>query len=246
MSDHPFRYQRVLLKLSGEAVSGEGELGINPAALRATAKAIAKCAQAGMQIAVVPGGGNIVRGAALADAGLITRESADQMGMLGTIINGVALTHAIKEAGAPAILLSAAEVRGMAPLYSTVQAENALSHGSVVVLAAGTGQPFFTTDTGSALRAAQLGCDAILKATKVDGVYSADPKTDPSAERFESISLADAVARKLRVTDMTALTLCEEHGIDLVVFDFNAEGSLDRVLRGDTSVGTHVTASNPA
>ena len=243
MSDHPFRYQRVLLKLSGEAVSGEGEFGINAGALRATTAAIATAAQAGMQIAVVPGGGNIVRGASLADDGLITRESADQMGMLGTIINGVALTHAIKEAGAPATLLSAAEVRGIAPLYSTNEAEHALNHGSVVVLAAGTGQPFFTTDTGSALRAAQLRCDAILKATKVDGVYSADPKTDPNAERFEAISMADAVERKLRVTDLTALTMCEEHGIDLVVFDFNAEGSLDRVLKGDNSVGTRVTAS---
>ncbi|MFG0292598.1 MAG: UMP kinase [Phycisphaerales bacterium JB065] len=243
MSDASYCYRRVLLKLSGEAVSGEGELGINAQTLRATAEAIATCARKGIQIAVVPGGGNIVRGAALAEAGLISRETADQMGMLGTIINGLALTHAIAEAGAPAVLLSATEVRGIAPLYSTIAAEDALSHGSVIVLAAGTGQPYFTTDTGSALRAAQLGCDAILKATKVDGVYSADPKKDPAATRYESLSLADAVAKKLRVTDLTALTLCEEHTIDLVVFDFNAEGSLDRVLRGDTTIGTRVTAS---
>jgi uridylate kinase len=243
MSESRYSYRRVLLKLSGEAVSGEGELGINPTALRATAAAIAQCANQGIQIAVVPGGGNIVRGAALAEAGLISRESADQMGMLGTVINGLALTHAIREAGAAAQLFSAVEVQGIAPLYTTIGAENALSHGSVAVLAAGTGQPFFTTDTGSALRAAQLGCDAILKATKVDGVYSADPKKNPDATRFEVLPLADAVSRKLRVTDMTALTLCEEHGIDLVVFDFNVDGSLDRVLRGDTAICTRLTAS---
>ncbi len=232
-----------MLKLSGEAVSGEGELGIHAQSLRATAQAIAACARKGIQIAVVPGGGNIVRGAALSDAGLISRETADQMGMLGTIINGLALTHAIEEAGAPAALFSAVEVQGIAPLYTTVAAEHALAHGTVVVLTAGTGQPFFTTDTGSALRAAQLGCDAILKATKVDGVYSADPKKDASATRYETLTIADAVSKKLRVTDMTALTLCEEHSIDLVVFDFNPAGSLDQVLRGDRGVGTRITAS---
>lgn len=243
MPENSYCYQRVLLKLSGEAVSGEGEFGIHANALRATAHAIARSARNGIQIAVVPGGGNIVRGAALAQAGLISRETADQMGMLGTIINGLALTHAIQEAGASATLFSAAEVRGIAPLYSTVAVEECLQQGSVAVLTAGTGQPFFTTDTGSALRAAQLGCDAILKATKVDGVYSADPKKDPAAIRYETLSLARAVDQRLKVTDMTALTLCEEHAIDLVVFDFNADGSLDRVLRGDPAIGTRLTAS---
>lgn len=236
-------YRRALLKLSGEAVSGEGQLGIHPEIIRQTAAAIAKAASLGSNIAVVPGGGNIVRGAQLAEEGLISREIADQMGMLGTIINGVALTHAIQEAGAPAALFSAVEVHGIAERYSTPAVEHAFASGKVVVLAAGTGQPFFTTDTGSALRAAQLGCDAILKATKVDGVYSADPKKDPTATRFETITLAEAVSRKLRVTDLTALTLCEEHGIELVVFDFNAPGSLQRVLCGDPGVGTRITAS---
>lgn len=236
-------YRRVLLKLSGEAVSGEGQLGIHPEVIRDTAGAIARAATLGAHIAVVPGGGNIVRGAQLAEEGLISRETADQMGMLGTIINGVALAHAIQEAGTPAALYSAVEVHGIAERYSTTEVENAFAEGKVVVLAAGTGQPFFTTDTGSALRAAQLGCDAILKATKVDGVYSADPKKDPSATRYETITLAEAVAKKLRVTDLTALTLCEEHAIDLVVFDFNLPGSLRRVLCGDPSIGTRITSN---
>jgi len=240
-ADRPM-YTRVLLKLSGESVSGEGQLGINPESLRGTALAIAKAAQSGVHIAVVPGGGNIVRGAQLAEAGLVSRESADQMGMLGTIINGLALTHAIEEAGTPATLFSAVEVDEIARGYSTVEAEAAFANGHVVVLAAGTGLPYFTTDTGSALRAAQLGCQAILKATKVDGVYSADPKKDPTATRYSSLTLAEAVSRKLRVADLTAMTLCEEHSIDLVVFDFNLEGSLKRVLQGDPEVGTRITA----
>ena len=236
-------YRRVLLKLSGESISGEGKLGITPQSLRDTASAIASAAQSGVHIAVVPGGGNIVRGSQLADAGLISRETADQMGMLGTIINGLALTHAIEEAGTPATLFSAVEVDEIARGYSTVEAETAFADGHVVVLAAGTGLPYFTTDTGSALRAAQLRCQAILKATKVDGVYSADPKKDPSATRYATLTLAEAVSKKLRVADLTAMTLCEEHGIDLVVFDFNLEGSLRRVLSGDTAVGTRITAN---
>ncbi len=231
------RYTRILLKLSGEAMSGEGRFGIDPEQLVRTAGAITAALSTGAEIAVVCGGGNIIRGAPLAAGGTVDREAADHMGMLGTVVNGVALQSALRREGVRSRLMSAVEVRGVARSYRTADAIRAMERREIVILAAGTGHPYFTTDTGAALRAAQRGCGAILKATKVDGVYSADPKSDADAIRFESLSFDDAVRLGLAVMDETALTMCRDNGIAAVVFDFGTEGSIRRVLEGEP-IGT--------
>jgi len=234
------KYKRVLLKLSGESFCQPGGFGIGADELHWIAGELRDASKLGTQIAVVVGGGNIIRGAQLAEAGHIHQATADQMGMLGTVINALALKEKLKELGNECRVMSAIEIRAVAEPFIRGRALRHMEKGRIVILAAGTGNPFFTTDTCAALRATELECDILLKATKVDGVYTADPKKDPTAKRFETLSFADALAKQLKVMDMTALAMCQEHEIPVLVFDFNKSGNIAKVIRGDR-VGTLVT-----
>lgn len=242
MPDHNApSYQRVLLKISGESFCAPGGFGVDPAELRLITDEILAAVRTGVQMAVVVGGGNIIRGATLAREQLIHRVSADQMGMLGTVINGLALREALTQAGQDARCMTAINIPAVAEPFIRLRAIRHMELGRVVVLAGGTGNPFFTTDTAAALRATELECDAFLKGTKVDGVYTADPNKDPSATRYESLTFADAVRDRLGVMDMTALTMCEEQSLPVVVFDFKKPGNIARVVAGEP-IGTTVTA----
>ena len=231
---------RVLLKLSGEAFCAPGGFGIDSDALRMLAEEIADAREAGAQIAVVVGGGNIIRGATLSQDGDIPQASADYMGMLGTVINGVALKEKLDSIGVTARLMSAIEIRAVAEPFIRGRAIRHLEKGRVVVLAAGTGNPFFTTDTCAALRASELECDLLLKATKVDGVYTADPKSDPTATKYQRLSYTEAIDNRLRVMDLTALAMCEERSLPVLVFDFWQHGNIRRVIEGAEGVGTRL------
>ena len=238
---HP-AYRRVVLKISGESFARPGESGIDPAELAVIASEIADAATPGdgVELAVVVGGGNIIRGATLAERGQIHQSIADYMGMLGTVINGIALRETLAALGKDVRLMSAIDIPAVAEPFIRAKALRHFEHGRILILAAGTGNPFFTTDTCAALRATELGAEVVLKATKVDGVYSADPKKNPKAERFEKITFAEAVSRKLGVMDLTALTMCMERDLPVVVFDFKTKGNIRRVIRGE-AVGTLVT-----
>ena len=239
-------YQRVLLKISGERFAQTGEGGIDAAELRTIAGEIAQAAQGNVEIAVVVGGGNMIRGANLARRLGIDQSTADYMGMLGTVMNGMALKEALETAGCEARLLSAINMPAIAEVFIRKRALRHLSKGRVVILAAGTGNPFFTTDTCAALRSIELNCDVVLKATKVDGVYSADPMSDPSAERYESLHFSEAIDRRLGVMDLTALSMCMEHDLPVVVFNFKERGNIQRVIAGE-QVGTLVhNSTQPA
>ena len=232
-------YKRILLKLSGEALgSQQGERGIDTQATQHIASQVANVARSGVQIALVCGGGNILRGAEFSELGA-HRASADYMGMLATVINGLALSDAIEKQGVETRVMTALEIRQVAEPFVRRRAVAHLEKGRVVILAGGTGNPFFTTDTAAALRANELGCDVLLKATKVDGVYTADPKKDPSAERLDELSYMDVLSKGLRVMDGTAITLCMENRLPVVVFNLFEEGNLDRVLRGE-ALCTHI------
>jgi uridylate kinase len=237
------RYERVILKVSGESLSKPGELGIDPVELGLLAQEIADAYRGAspLQLAVVVGGGNIIRGARLAEAGTIDQSTADYMGMLGTVINGLALKEALGHLGVEARVMSAINLPAVAEPFIRARALRHLEKGRVVILVAGTGNPFFTTDTCASLRGIELGAEAILKATKVDGIYTADPKKDPKATRYERLTFAQAIERQLAVMDLTALTMCMEHEVPVVVFDFRRKGNIRRVLEGDSSVGTVVT-----
>lgn len=236
-------YQRVVLKLSGESFAQEGQLGIAPDQLAHIAAEIADAYRAvnGLKLAIVVGGGNIVRGAKLAEKGRIAQATADYMGMMGTIINGLALREALEGTGVASRLMTALEVKSVAEPFIRARALRHMEKGRVIILAAGTGNPFFTTDTCASLRGIELGAQAVLKATKVDGIYTADPKKDPKATRYEKLKFSEAVEKKLAVMDLTALTMCMEHSLPVVVFDFRTKGNIQRVLEGDSSVGTVVT-----
>ncbi|MEZ6317917.1 MAG: UMP kinase [Phycisphaerales bacterium] len=231
---------RVLLKLSGEAFCKPGGFGIDSESLDTIANEVCEAREAGAQVAIVVGGGNIIRGAALARQGHIPQASADYMGMLGTVINGVALKERLETLGVQARLLSAIEIRAVAEPFIRGRAIRHLEKGRVVIMAAGTGNPFFTTDTCAALRASELECELLLKATKVDGVYTADPKTNPTATKYERLSYAEAIDNRLRFMDLTALAMCEERGIPVLVFDFWTAGNTRRVVEGDSSIGTRL------
>ena len=237
------RYERVILKVSGESLSKPGELGIDPTELGLLANEIADAYRGAspLRLAVVVGGGNIIRGARLAEAGTIDQSTADYMGMLGTVINGLALKEALGHLGVEARVMSAINLPAVAEPFIRARALRHLEKGRVVILVAGTGNPFFTTDTCASLRGIELGAEAILKATKVDGIYTADPKKDPKATRYERLTFAQAIERQLAVMDLTALTMCMEHEVPVVVFDFRRKGNIQRVLEGDSSVGTVVT-----
>jgi uridylate kinase len=232
-------YQRILLKLSGEALGGlSGGQGIDPDAVQLIARQIVRVAASGVQVAIVVGGGNILRGGEFSKQGG-QRATADYMGMLATVINALALCDALEAQGLPTRVMTAIEIRQVAEPFLRRVAISHLEKGRAVVLAAGTGNPFFTTDTAAALRAAELSCEVLLKATKVDGVYSADPKRDPAAKRFEELSYMDVLKDGLRIMDGTAITLCMENRLPVVVFNLFEEGNLERVVRGEI-LGTRI------
>ncbi|MEM9374075.1 MAG: UMP kinase [Planctomycetota bacterium] len=234
------RPDRVLLKLSGEAFCPPGGFGIDTNELGVIANEVQSAASAGAQIAVVVGGGNIIRGAALAKTGSIQQATADYMGMLGTVMNGVALKEKLTQLGVDSRVMSALDIRAMAEPFIRGRALRHLEKGRVVILAAGTGNPFFTTDSCAALRATELQCDVLLKATKVDGVYDRDPHKHTDAERYDRLTFSEALSKQLGIMDMTALAMCQEQNIPVLVFDFKHPGNIRRVIEGEP-IGTLVT-----
>jgi uridylate kinase len=234
----------VLLKVSGEALAGSRGYGIDPETQARIAEEIREVVELGVQIAVVIGGGNIFRGLA-ASAGGMERATGDYMGMLATVINALALQDAIEKAGVPTRVLSAIEMRAVAEPYIRRRAIRHLEKGRVVVFAAGTGNPFFTTDTAAALRALEIGAEAILKATKVDGIYTADPAKDPSATKLPRIGYIEVLNRGLQVMDTTAISLCMENKLPIVVFDLTRRGNIRRIVMGEP-VGSVVSADAAA
>jgi len=227
----PF-YRRVLLKISGEAFCRPDGFGIDGVELASIAREIAAAHATGTQLAVVVGGGNIIRGAALAEQGHIEQSTADYMGMLGTVINGLALKEMLESIGTPARVLSAINLTAVAETFIRPRAMRHLEKGRVVIFAAGTGNPYFTTDTAAALRATEIGADVVLKATKVDGVYDKDPKKFPDAKKYETVSFKEALARQLRIMDLTAFSLLMERRIPVVVFNMKSPGHIAEVVRG--------------
>jgi uridylate kinase len=230
----------VVLKLSGEALAGGQGYGIDPQVLERIAAEVREVTALGVQLAIVIGGGNIFRGIAASTGGM-DRATADTMGMLATIINALALQDALEKAGLQTRVLSAIEMRAVAEPYIRRRAIRHLEKGRVVIFAAGTGNPFFTTDTAGALRAIEIGADAIMKATKVDGIYSADPKRDATAERLPRVTYIDVLSRRLQVMDTTAVSLCMENGLPIIVFDLTRSGNIRRIVLGEP-VGSIVSS----
>ncbi len=234
----PSKYRRVLLKISGESLAGEGESGISPAVVSQIAGEIRDARELGCELAVVVGGGNIFRGLKASEMGM-DRATGDYMGMLATVLNCLALQDALEKLDVPTRVLSALEIREVAEPYIRRRAIRHLEKGRVVVFAAGTGNPFFTTDTAASLRAVEVGADVIMKATRVDGVYSADPEKDPSAVRFERLTHFEVLQKGLRVMDTTAISLCMENKMPILVFDMMRAGNIVRAVSGE-SIGTIV------
>ena len=240
MSDNPVQYRRVLLKLSGEALMGDLEYGIEPKVIQRIAGEIATAREAGVEIAIVIGGGNIFRGAGLARAGM-DRVTGDHMGMLATVMNALAIQDALESINVYARVMSALQINAICEDYIRRRAVRHLEKGRVVILAAGTGNPFFTTDTAASLRAIEIGADVLLKATKVDGVYDSDPMSNPDAKRFETVSYDRVLADKLSVMDATAIVMCRDNNLPLRIFDLTRPDALVRAMSGD-EIGTVVTA----
>ncbi len=233
------RYKRVLLKLSGESLMGDKNFGLDSDVLSQYAEDIKLITELGVQVAIVIGGGNIYRGMNEAETG-IERAQGDYMGMLATVINGMALQSALERAGVYTRLQSAIKMEQIAEPYIRRRAIRHLEKGRVVIFGAGTGNPYFTTDTAGSLRAIEIKADVILKGTRVDGIYTADPEKNPSAEKFETITFNDCITKNLKVMDMTAFTLCMENELPIIVFDMDTTGTLLRVVTGE-KVGTLVT-----
>ena len=234
----PLAYRRVLLKLSGEALMGDEDYGIDPKVIGRLAREVVEAQQAGAEVGVVIGGGNIFRGAGLA-AGGMDRVTGDQMGMLATVINALAMQDALEKLGARVRVMSAIKINDVCEDYIRRRAIRHLEKGRIAVFAAGTGNPFFTTDSGAALRAIEIGADLLLKATKVDGVYDADPKKVPGARRFDELTYDEVISRDLQVMDTAAFALCRDAGLPLRIFDMAQPGVLLDVLRG-ANIGTLV------
>ena len=232
------KYKRVLLKLSGEAMAGAEGVGIDPKRAEVIAREIKDVQSLGVEVAVVIGGGNIFRGMGAEAAGM-ERVSADYMGMLATVINALALQDALEGMGAVTRVQTAIEMRELAEPFIRRRAIRHLEKGRVVIFAGGTGSPYFTTDTAASLRAMEIGAEVIMKATKVDGVYSADPLVDPSAERFDEITYIDCLQKGLKVMDSTALSLCMDNGVPIIVFNLWVPGNVGRAVKGEP-VGTVV------
>ena len=233
------KYNRVLLKLSGEALMGQNDFGIDPNRIAEYAEEIKAVSEKGVQVGIVIGGGNIFRGISGASQGM-DRVQADHMGMLATVINGLALQGALENAGVKTRLQSAIEMNKVAEPFIRRRAIRHLEKGRVVIFSAGTGNPYFTTDTGATLRAVEIQADVILKGTRVDGIYSADPEKDDSAIKFKELSFKEVYDRGLNVMDMTAFTLSQENDIPIIVFDMNAKGNLMKVVEGSEGIGTLV------
>lgn len=233
-----FKYRRILLKLSGEALMGDKGYGIDPATVEFMASEIKKVADMGIQIAIVIGGGNIFRGVQASVKGM-ERASADYMGMLATVINALALQNALERIGLQTRVQSAIEMRELAEVYIRRKAIRHLEKGRVVIFGAGTGNPYFTTDTAAALRAIEIGADVILKGTKVNGVYTADPAKDASAKKFDDISHIDVLKHNLKVMDSTAITLCMDNNLPIVVFNIKKADNITNILKGK-KIGTTI------
>ena len=235
----PLKYRRVLLKISGEMLAGDQTYGIQPSVLLNLADEIADVLTLEVEIAIVIGGGNIFRGLAASASGM-ERASADYMGMLATMLNGLALQNALESKNIPTRVLSAIEMRQLAESYIRRRAIRHLEKKRVVIFAAGTGNPYFTTDTAAALRAMEIGADVILKGTKVDGIYDADPLTTPTAKRFTELPFLSVLNKSLKVMDATAITLCMDNDLPIIVFNLTSPGNIRKILQGD-SIGTIVS-----
>jgi uridylate kinase len=233
------KYSRILLKLSGESLMGDRNFGLDPQMLEQYAKEIKTITSIGVQVAIVIGGGNIYRGMNEAETG-IERAQGDYMGMLATVINGMALQAALEKAGVTTRMQSAIKMEQIAEPYIRRRAIRHLEKGRVVIFGAGTGNPYFTTDTAGSLRAIEINADVILKGTRVDGIYSADPEKDSSATRYDKLSFGEVISQNLKVMDMTAFTLCQENNLPIIVFDMNSPGNLLNVVTGQP-VGTLVS-----
>ena len=231
-------YRRIMLKVSGEGLMGDADYGIDPAVSRRLAKEIREVREMGVEVALVVGGGNIFRGAGLAAAGM-DRVTADHMGMLATVMNALALQDALEHAGVFTRVMSAIKINQVCEDYIRRRAMRHLEKGRVVIFAAGTGNPFFTTDSAASLRAVEVNADIMLKATKVDGVYAADPAHEPGAERYRRLTYDEVLERKLMVMDATAIVMCRDHALPIQVFDMTRPGALTDVVRG-ADVGTIV------
>jgi uridylate kinase len=239
MTGKPARYKRILVKLSGEALMGEGDYGIDPVMLKRIAQEFQELLGMGVQVAVVIGGGNIFRGAGLARAGM-DRVAADQMGMLATVMNCLAMQDALEAIGCYARVMSAIRINEVCEDYIRRRAVRHLEKGRIVLFAAGTGNPFFTTDTAASLRAIEIGADILLKATKVNGIYSADPMKDPKAVRYPRLTFDRVLDERLNVMDQTAIVMCRDNNLPLQVFNLHNVGDLLRIVGGE-DIGTVVT-----
>lgn len=238
MNASPLKYKRILLKLSGEALMGSENYGIDPNVINAMAKDIIQAQKAGAQVGLVIGGGNIFRGAGLAENGM-DRVTGDHMGMLATVINALAMADALEKQGAYARVMSAIKINEVCEDYIRRRAIRHLEKGRITIFAAGTGNPFFTTDSAAALRATEISADLLLKATKVDGIYDADPKKNPQAKRFETLTYDEVIARNLQVMDTAAFALCRDNKVPLRIYDMMQPGALMRILQGE-AIGTLV------
>lgn len=236
------KYKRILLKCSGEALMGKSQFGIDPAVLDRIANDVAELIQMGVEVGLVIGGGNLFRGKALSQAGL-GRVTGDHMGMLATVMNALAMRDALERIDLPARIMSAIPMMGVVDSYHRRKAMTHLRNGQVVIFAAGTGNPFFTTDTAACLRAIEVGADIVLKATKVDGVYSDDPVKNPTAKRYGSLTYRDILNQGLQVMDSTAICLCQDQGMPLMVFDMAAPEALKKIVLGER-IGTLVGANH--
>lgn len=232
------KYKRILLKLSGEALMAGRSHGIDPRRLSDYVEEIIEVNKAGVQIGIVIGGGNIFRGISGVEEGF-DRVKGDYMGMLATVINGLALQSAFESKNAKATLLTAFRMEPVAEFYSKAKALEALKNGEIVIFSGGTGNPFFTTDTASALRAVEINADVMLKGTRVDGVYSSDPEKDPEAEKYDEITFTEALTKNLKILDQTAFTMCRENELPIIVFDMNCRGNLKKLISGE-KIGTLV------
>ena len=232
------KFKRILLKLSGEALLGEKDFGIDPKQIEQYARDVKAIVDEGVEVAIVIGAGNIFRGIQAEETG-IDRASGDYMGMLGTVMNGVALQSGFENLGINTRLVSAIEMKEIAESYIRRRAMRHLEKGRVVIFVAGTGSPYFTTDSAAALRASEINADVLIKGTRVDGIYTADPEKDASATKFETISFEEVIEKRLPVMDMTAFTMCQENKMPIIVFNMNEKGSLQRVIAGE-KIGTLV------
>lgn len=231
--------RRVLLKLSGEALAGGQGFGLDPEVLSYLAREVKKVLDLGVQVALVVGGGNFIRGGVFSEKGNLDRTAADQMGMLGTVINGLAIQAALEAAGVQTRVQSAIQINQVAEPFIMRRALRHMEKGRAVVFAAGTGNPYFTTDTAAVLRALEIHADVLIKATKVDGVYDSDPRKNPDARKYETVTFDEVIEKRLAVMDQTAFTMCREHGLSIVVLDLHEEDAILRAAKGEP-VGTRV------